>query len=72
MMEELIDGGIYQPSGPTLGVRFQMMALDGKSDCYLWLLEAHRGQFGQINLEGICPFLNALGLLTLLLTGLIL
>ena len=55
----------------TTGVGFQMMALDGKGDRYLWLLEAHRGRFGQVNLEWIYPFLNALGLLTLLITGLL-
>ena len=53
------------------GVGFQVMALDGQGDRYLWLLDAHRGKFGQINLEWVYPFLNAFGLLTLLITGIL-
>lgn len=34
-----------------------------------WLLEMHKGNFGILKLETIYPFLNALGLLALLVTG---
>lgn len=51
------------------GTLFQIASVQGKSEPYLWLLDLHRGQFGRINLELIYPFLNALGLLTLLVTG---
>ena len=53
------------------GVLFQFAALGEGADNFLWLLELHRGKFGQINLELIYPFLNALGLLTLIITGLL-
>lgn len=33
------------------------------------LLDWHKGHFGKLNLEAIYPFLNALGLLTLAITG---
>lgn len=53
------------------GVLFQFAVLGEKADGSLWLLELHRGKFGQINLEIVYPFLNALGLLTLVITGII-
>jgi hypothetical protein len=34
-----------------------------------WLLDLHKGNFGILKLEAIYPFLNALGLLGLLATG---
>lgn len=34
-----------------------------------WLLEVHKGNFGSLKLETIYPFLNALGLLAMLVTG---
>jgi hypothetical protein len=34
-----------------------------------WLLDLHKGNFGVLKLEAIYPFLNALGLLALLATG---
>lgn len=51
------------------GVLFHIAALSGQGDESLWLLDLHRGKFGRINLEVIYPFLNALGLLTLVVTG---
>ena len=51
------------------GMFYQLAALNGQGSEFLWLLALHRGQFGPVNLEGIYPFLNALGLLTLLITG---
>ena len=54
------------------GMSFQMAIASDKGNEFLWLLELHRGKFGQLNLEGIYPFLNALGLLTLIITGIFL
>jgi uncharacterized iron-regulated membrane protein len=34
-----------------------------------WLLALHKGNFGSLKLEAIYPFLNALGLVALLATG---
>lgn len=34
-----------------------------------WLLDLHKGNFGIINLETVFPFLNASGLLFLVVTG---
>lgn len=53
------------------GSLFQMAVASGKGSEFIWLLELHRGKFGSINLDKIYPFLNALGLLTLLITGII-
>lgn len=53
----------------TTGVLFQFAVASDRADDFIWLLELHRGKFGQINLDLIYPFLNALGLLTLLITG---
>lgn len=51
------------------GTLFQMAAVSDKANDFLWLLDLHRGKFGRINLEWIYPFLNALGLLTMVITG---
>ena len=51
------------------GLLFQFAVVSNHASDFLWLLELHRGKFGQINLESIYPFINALGLLTLLITG---
>ncbi|MEO1397072.1 MAG: PepSY domain-containing protein [Cyanobacteria bacterium J06634_5] len=53
------------------GTLFQMAAVSDRANDFLWLLELHRGKFGRINLEWIYPFLNALGLLTMVITGLL-
>ena len=53
------------------GMGFQIaVSLEQTSD-FLWLMEWHRGKFGAINLEVVYPFLNALGLLTLVITGMV-
>ena len=44
--------------------------MGGRANDFLWLLDLHRGTFGQVNLEFVYPLLNALGLLTLIITGL--
>lgn len=51
------------------GLLFQCAVVSNRASDFLWLLELHRGKFGQINLESIYPFINAIGLLTLLVTG---
>lgn len=53
----------------TTGMLFQIADASDRTKDFLWLLDLHRGKFGQINLELIYPFLNALGLLTLIITG---
>ncbi len=53
------------------GMGFQMAIAAEQGNQFIWLLDLHRGHFGRINLEMIYPFLNALGLLTLIITGMI-
>lgn len=53
----------------TTGIAFQWAVASDRANDFLWLLELHRGKFGQINLDFIYPILNGLGLLTLILTG---
>lgn len=51
------------------GSVYQIIDIGGKGGDFIWLLDWHKGHFGSINLEVIYPFLNALGLLTLAITG---
>ena len=51
------------------GSIYQIVDLGGKGKDFDWLLDWHKGHFGSLNLEVIYPFLNALGLLTLAITG---
>jgi hypothetical protein len=53
----------------TTGVLFQLAVASDRANDFLWLLDLHRGTFGRVNLDFIYPILNALGLLTLLITG---
>ena len=53
------------------GSTFQLAAMTGNSRQFLWLLDLHRGKFGSINLENVYPFFNAISLLTLLVTGIL-
>jgi uncharacterized iron-regulated membrane protein len=53
------------------GSIYQMVDLAGNGGDFNWLLDLHKGHFGILNLEIIYPFLNALGLLTLTITGLL-
>lgn len=55
----------------TTGVLFQLAVASDRTNDFLWLLDLHRGTFGSVNLDFIYPILNALGLLTLLITGLL-
>ena len=54
------------------GMLFQVAIATGRSSDFLWLLALHRGHFGQLNLEMIYPFLNGLGLLVMVISGLLL
>ncbi len=54
----------------TTGTAFQFAVAANHAEDFLWLLDLHRGKFGTINLEFLYPILNALGLLTLIITGL--
>lgn len=51
------------------GTLFQIAAASGWASDFFWLLELHQGKFGALNLEYVYPFLNAAGLLTLVVTG---
>ena len=51
------------------GSLYQIADLGGNGDAYDWLLDLHKGNFGSLSLDRIYPFLNALGLLTLVVTG---
>jgi hypothetical protein len=51
------------------GSIYQIVDLAEKGKDFDWLLDWHKGHFGSLNLEAIYPFLNALGLLTLAITG---
>ncbi len=53
------------------GSIYQIVDLGGNGGDFNWLLDWHKGDFGILNLEMIYPFLNALGLLTLAITGII-
>ncbi len=55
----------------TTGMLFQIAVASDRANDFLWLLDLHRGKFGQVNLEMVYPILNGLGLLTLVMTGLI-
>ena len=51
------------------GTIYQMYDLAGQGESADWLLNAHKGHFGALNLEVVYPFLNALGLSVLAVTG---
>ena len=51
------------------GSAYQLFELIGKEDGVRWLIAVHKGHFGPVNLEVIYPFLNALGLLFMAVTG---
>lgn len=51
------------------GSIYQLADMADKGASFGWLIEIHKGHFGNINLEIIYPFLNALGLLVLAITG---
>lgn len=51
------------------GTLYQIVDLLGQDKGFGWLLDLHKGNFGPLHLEIIYPFLNALGLLGLTMTG---
>jgi len=51
------------------GSLFRIATMADRASDFRWLLLLHRGNFGPINLEGIYPFLNALGVLVLAGSG---
>jgi hypothetical protein len=53
------------------GSLFQVAVITDRSADYLWLLELHRGKFGNIDLELIYPLINAFGVLVLAITGIL-
>ena len=53
------------------GSLYQVADLGGQGDAYDWLLDLHKGNFGSLKLAAIYPFLNALGLLTMATTGIV-
>lgn len=55
----------------TTGVGFQFAVVSDRANDFLWLLDLHRGTFGQINLDFIYPILNGMGLLTFIVTGIL-
>jgi uncharacterized iron-regulated membrane protein len=55
----------------TTGLGFEFAVAAGLGSDFRWLLDLHRGKFGSIDLKLIYPLLNALGLLTLVTTGLL-
>ena len=51
------------------GSVFQALDTQGQGEAFGWLMELHKGHFGPLNLEIVYPYLNALGLLVLAITG---
>ncbi|MBE9075996.1 PepSY domain-containing protein [Romeria aff. gracilis LEGE 07310] len=51
------------------GSLYQAFALLGRAGDAGWLLSIHKGNFGPLHLDVIYPFLNALGLLFMAITG---
>lgn len=51
------------------GSLYQIATLAGMGAEFLWLKKLHVGEFGILNLTVIYPFLNALGLLAMAITG---
>ena len=51
------------------GSLYQLVDMAGRDDAFEWLLDLHKGNFGLVDLQSIYPFLNSLGLLVLVLTG---
>jgi uncharacterized iron-regulated membrane protein len=53
------------------GSLYQIARLNDNFD-YYWLIQIHKGQWGPLDLQAVYPFLNGLGLLLMVATGLIL
>ncbi|MEM8603242.1 MAG: PepSY domain-containing protein [Cyanobacteria bacterium P01_H01_bin.121] len=53
------------------GMAFQVALSTGNAGDFIWIINIHHGKFGPVDLTLIYPFLNALGLLTLVITGVV-
>jgi cytochrome b subunit of formate dehydrogenase len=53
------------------GTLFQLGEMLGQEERVEWVLDIHKGNFGIIDLQTIYPFLNSLGLLLLVATGIV-
>ncbi|MFQ3584687.1 MAG: PepSY domain-containing protein [Cyanobacteriota bacterium] len=51
------------------GSLYQIALLNQNFD-YYWLIQIHKGHWGPLNLQAIYPFLNGMGLLVMVATGL--
>ncbi len=51
------------------GVLFQFAGFAQQERQFRWLMAMHKGHFGVLDLSPVYPFLNALGLLFLVVTG---
>ena len=51
------------------GLFYQTALISGRGGDFLWLLALHQGKLFSLDLSTIYPFLNALGLLAMLVTG---
>ncbi|WP_068819696.1 hypothetical protein [Phormidesmis priestleyi] len=56
----------------TTGSLYQIADLSGHDQEFDWLLSLHKGNFGPVKLGFIYPFLNALGLLIMVVAGFLL
>jgi hypothetical protein len=54
------------------GSLYQVADLNGHEEDFRWLLSLHKGNFGPLKLGFIYPFLNALGLLIMVVAGILL
>ncbi len=51
------------------GSLYQIACLNENFD-YYWLIQIHKGKWGHLDLQAVYPFLNGLGLLVMVATGL--
>lgn len=53
------------------GSMYQLVDMAGRGETFDWLLDLHKGNFGILDLQTVYPFLNSLGLLALIATGMV-
>jgi uncharacterized iron-regulated membrane protein len=51
------------------GMGYEVAISTGNVSAFRWMMELHRGKFGPVDLTWVYPFLNGLGLLTLVISG---
>lgn len=54
------------------GALYQLVDMTGRGSAFDWLLQVHKGNFRLVDLQIIYPFLNVLGLLLLVGSGIVL